>query len=340
MTLPEFLAPFRAGTNQDRVLAVMYFYERYEDKTAVTVAEIRSGLRRARVRRAGRINVADVLAKSGPYLDTGGTRGREKLWSLTETGRQLIRGKLDLPAADVEVEHDVGALEQVVQKISNPEIKDYLEEAVKCLQVGALRACVVFVWSGAIRTIQERILSAGGTGVTAALQKHDPKCRSVTTIDDFAYVKDDTTLLAARDLGVLDKNQKDTLKEALGLRNRSGHPGKYRPGVKKVSSYIEDVVSIVFWLAKAVLIINRSASPSSTASRRKCIECRSCRCSFNRIRASARVGMARVEAHLSCRRHTGHTACVQPARVVLNPTSRGSRAVRARRSWRCLALNI
>jgi hypothetical protein len=53
-------------------------------------------------------------------------------------------------------------------------------------------------------------------------------------------------LLAAKDLGQLDKNQKDTLEEALDLRNRCGHPGKYKPGVKKVSSYIEDIVSIVF----------------------------------------------------------------------------------------------
>lgn len=127
-----------------------------------------------------------------------------------------------------------------------PKIKDYLDEGVKCLRVGALRACVVFVWSGVIRTMQERILALGAARVTAALQKHDPKCRPVSTIDDFAHVKDHLTLLAAKDLGVLDKNQKDTLKEALDLRNRSGHPGNYRPGVKKVSSYIEDVVSIVF----------------------------------------------------------------------------------------------
>jgi len=68
----------------------------------------------------------------------------------------------------------------------------------------------------------------------------------VKTVDDFVHVKDSTTLLAAKDLGILDKNQKDTLTEALNLRNRCGHPGKYRPGVKKVSAFVEDVTSIVF----------------------------------------------------------------------------------------------
>jgi hypothetical protein len=53
-------------------------------------------------------------------------------------------------------------------------------------------------------------------------------------------------LLAAKELGILDKPQKDTLEEALNLRNRCGHPGKYRPGIKKASSFIEDTISIVF----------------------------------------------------------------------------------------------
>jgi len=79
-----------------------------------------------------------------------------------------------------------------------------------------------------------------------ALHKHDPKARPVHQLDDFAYIKDALALLAARDLGLLDKNQKDTLEDALGLRNRCGHPSKYKPGVKKVSSYIEDIVSVVF----------------------------------------------------------------------------------------------
>ena len=68
----------------------------------------------------------------------------------------------------------------------------------------------------------------------------------IKNLDGFSYIKDRITLLAAQSLGVLDKNQKDTLIEALDLRNRCGHPGKYRPGVKKVSAFVEDITSIVF----------------------------------------------------------------------------------------------
>ena len=51
---------------------------------------------------------------------------------------------------------------------------------------------------------------------------------------------------ALPDLGVVDKAQKDTLVDALNLRNRCGHPTKVKPGVNKAKSFIEDVVGIVF----------------------------------------------------------------------------------------------
>lgn len=246
MRLVEFLAPLSKGKHQDRVLAVLYFRERYDQVTSLTVDEIRQALKSARVRGWSKVNVADVLSKSGPLADPSGVQGRKRLWSLTDSGREHVRKLLGLPSADVEIEHDVGTLENVVAAISDEEVRRYLEEALTCLRVGALRACVVFVWSAAIRTIHAEMLSNGSKACNAALQKHDPKARTVSRTEDFAYVKDATTLLAAQELGVLDKNEKDTLVEALNLRNRSGHPGKYRPGPKKVSAFVEDVASIVF----------------------------------------------------------------------------------------------
>ncbi len=125
-------------------------------------------------------------------------------------------------------------------------MREYLDEALKCLRVGALRPCVVSVWVAAARTIQNAMMSKGAPAVTSAVQKHDPKARQIKTVDDFAYVKEAVQLLAALDLGVLDKSQKDALVDALNLRNKCGHPSKYKPGVKKVSAFMEDVISIVF----------------------------------------------------------------------------------------------
>jgi hypothetical protein len=145
-----------------------------------------------------------------------------------------------------EVQADVTTLTRLLSKVSDEQVRSYIEEAVTCLRHGALRAAVVFVWSGAIRTLQDAALGKGQRALNAALQKQDPRMRTVTTVEDFGWVKDRTLLDALTDLSVLDKGQKTMLVGALDLRNSCGHPTKYRPGVKKVSAYIEDVVSVVF----------------------------------------------------------------------------------------------
>lgn len=149
-----------------------------------------------------------------------------------------------LPHAEPEVEHDIASLSALVAKVRDPEVRSYIEEALTCLQVGALRSAVVFLWTGAIRTLQEEALLKAN--LNAVLLKYDSKTRNVGKVDDFAYIKDAILLLALFDLGIVDKGERDTLQEALNLRNRCGHPTKYRPGVKKVSSFVEDLISVVF----------------------------------------------------------------------------------------------
>jgi len=246
MTLVEFVAPLSKAARSDLVLAVLYYKHRYDGQDALTVEQVRQGLHAARIANWSKINVADVLAKSGHYVDSPGTQGNKRLWKMTSSGDQYVRELLKLPATEPEVEHDVGSLSAVAAKLKDADVKDYVDEAIKCLQVGALRASVVFLWTGAVRTLQNELLTFGVTKLNAALQRHDPKCRLVTKIDDFDHVKDKYTLLAARDLALLDKGEKDTLEEALNLRNRCGHPTKYKPGPKKVSSFIEDIISVIF----------------------------------------------------------------------------------------------
>lgn len=246
MTLVEFLAPLKKGKHADRVLAVLYYCERYEQRASMTAEQIRKRLSDARAPGAGKVNVPDVLTKSGELADTDGVEGGRRLWMLTETGREHVRLLLGLPASEPEIEHDVATLITLVATVADDDIRGYLEEALKCLRVGALRACVVFVWAAAIRAIQTEMMTKGSSAINAAIQKHDPSARSIGKIDDFAYFKEKVQLLGAMGLGLLDKSEKDTLEEALDLRNRCGHPSKYRPGVKKVSAFVEDVVSILF----------------------------------------------------------------------------------------------
>jgi len=246
MTLVEFLAPLSKGANRLKVMAVLYFKQRYEGTESLTVDQIRTAFKQARVPGAPKLNIADILAKSGHFVDSPGVLGLKRLWRLTPTGEKEVRTALQLPDSQPEIEHDVATLQHLVPKIADIEAREFVEEGIKCLQVGALRACVVFLWSGAMQVLHERAWSVGAPEVNAAVQKHDPKSPKLHRADDFAYVKDRVALLALEELGMVDKGQRATLDEALGLRNRSGHPTKYRPGVKKVSGFIEDLVGIVF----------------------------------------------------------------------------------------------
>lgn len=241
MTLIEFIAPIKDGSQSDKVLATLLHASIYEGLNQLSVSQIRDRLKTARVPRYAKINISDVLARSGHFVQSHGNGD----WALTEkSGIPHVQKLLGLPKVDVE--EDVTTLMLIAANISNTEIRNYVEEAITCLKVNARRASVVFIWTGAIRIIHNKMLAYGKNPLNAALKKHDPNARNVTQIDHFAYIKDKTTLIAAQELGLFDKTQKDTLVEALDLRNRCGHPGKYSPGEKKVSSFIEDLVSIVF----------------------------------------------------------------------------------------------
>lgn len=246
MTLVEFLAPLAKSKSRDKCLAVLYYAHRYAGQDVLTVEEVRAELKRARVSGWSKMNVADVLSKAGHLVDAPAVKGSRRAWKLTDAGKDHVRSLLGLPTAEVELEHDVGTLVVVAATLVDEHVRAYVEEALKCLQVGALRACVVFLWTGAIRLLQEGALAKGSAAVQAAVTTHDPKARKVQRIDDFAYIKDSVTLKALYDLGVIDKGQRSTLEEALNLRNRCGHPTKYRPGIKKVSSFIEDLLGIAF----------------------------------------------------------------------------------------------
>ncbi len=231
---------------RDLVLAAMYYLERYSGHDSVTTSTLKTAFTSARHSQGKKIQHAAVLCQAAPYVQTMGKDGRELLWTLTETGREHVRKLLNLPAAEPEVEHEVGTLQALAAGIADARARGYVEEAVKCLQVGALRASVVFLWIGAVATLRDRVWDHGTPAIDAALRKGNPKARDFRKKDDFAYVKDSDLLQVAHDLSVLDKTQKGVLDQSLGLRNSCGHPTKYTPQIKRVSAFVEDVIGIVW----------------------------------------------------------------------------------------------
>lgn len=224
----------------------MYFHEQIENGEPVTVEALRALIKRARIPKAGKFNLSDTLAKSAPYVETVGKQGFRFIWRLTSSGQDHVRTLLGLPSKDIEIENDVSSLSRLVASISDADIADYLGEAIRCLQVSALRATVVFLWAGAVKKLRDDAFGCGSRNVTGAVTKFDPKVKPIKKVDDLVLVKESVLLLALQELGIVDKNQRTVLEDCLDLRNKCGHPGKYKVGQKKVSSFVEDLVGIVF----------------------------------------------------------------------------------------------
>ncbi len=247
MTLVEFVQSIRKAPQRVQVLAVMYWFEHYRGREALTASEIKAGLAQARLPTAKTVNVAAVLVKSGAAVDSASNNERgHKLWQLTETGKREVRSRLGLPEEQPQVAHSTGDLQRTAAKITDEVIKAYVDEAILCLSVGALRAAIVFMWVAAARELQTRVWAHGGPAVTATLHKHNPKAKAVAKFDDFAEVKEVALLQIAQDLGELDKSQKQMLDQCLTTRNQCGHPNKYSPGIAKAKAHIEDITSILF----------------------------------------------------------------------------------------------
>lgn len=246
MTLVEFVATVKSAKRESQVLSVLYWFERYGSKPQMTAAEVKTGLIQSRVKDAKGVNVPNVLSRAGANVDViGNAPGGAKLWSLTETGRKSIRRLHGLPEGEPELEHGVGELEKVAAKIKNADAKKFVDEAIRCLSVNALRAAIVFVWVGAIADVKARVWSSGPQAVTAAFQKYNPKAQ-LNNEGDLLKFQEVDILKVAQDLGVIDKAQHKILGHALDLRNQCGHPNTYWPSVSKAKAHIEDIAGILW----------------------------------------------------------------------------------------------
>lgn len=141
---------------------------------------------------------------------------------------------------------DVCSLRRRVLSLPDQNEKDYLLEGIKCVEFGALRAGIVFIWAAGVRNLQNRCYSHSSHTLNAIVSRRDPKARTIKKVEDFSCIREGILLEVAHDLGVIDGNQKSMLNDCLNLRNKSGHPGSYTPRTHKAAAFIEDMITLIF----------------------------------------------------------------------------------------------
>lgn len=125
--------------------------------------------------------------------------------------------------------------------------REYLGEALSCYEGRQYRAAVLMVWAATIQhlyMVAER--HAGGIqaieSANLARFGNSRAYRRIRRIDDFLYLREGSFIQLAEDAGMFNRNARKMLGERLDLRNRCGHPTRYRPGREEVVIFIESLL--------------------------------------------------------------------------------------------------
>lgn len=185
-------------------------------------------------------NVSDYLSKARS-LAIRTPRG----WELTGAGKAhiaAVAGPL-LPSVTALV---VSGLRKQLPSISNPDTKNFVAEAIGCLEAKLYRAAIVTSWVGAVAVLYDAVVAAHLTAFNAEALRRDPKWRSAKIADDLTRMKEYDFLQVASAIGVIGKNVKDELEVCLKLRNGCGHPNSLVVGEHKASAHVETLIQNVF----------------------------------------------------------------------------------------------
>lgn len=138
-------------SRQDKVLLILEFKNGLPTKST----DISSTGHSHGLRQILSWNLPDVLAKIN---DKSYITKLPDGWILTSSGRDHLQTKfkLDDPASTKETAFN---LRSHLDKISNVDTREFVEESIGCLEVGLLRSAVVMSWVGAMSLLYDYVIS-------------------------------------------------------------------------------------------------------------------------------------------------------------------------------------
>jgi hypothetical protein len=174
--------------------------------------------------------------------------GENGNWRLTEKGREELYAKgLAAPKKSVvvRVRDD---LREILVSIPDSQTRAFVEEAILCLEAGALRSAIIMSWAGCIAVLYGHVLKNPDLleKFNHEAQKRKPKWKLAHDLDGLSEMKESEFIEILDSLGVIPKNDKKRMLSALDDRNRSAHPNSSKIGENQVAGHIEYLVLHVF----------------------------------------------------------------------------------------------
>lgn len=205
-----------------------------------TISAVRDALTSAGLHGALKWNFSRALreAKSKVVCAKG-------LWALTPSGRDWAAGsgllRQSLPTEKVQ-----SALRTLLAKISDPDTREFVEEAIVCLEHSLRRSAIVMSWLAAVHGLKVFVFNNRRSEFDAEAKRVDSNWRAVKSLDDYGRMKESEFLDRLSAISAIGKNVKGELVECLNRRNSCGHPNSFRLGDATVAHHIEILILNVF----------------------------------------------------------------------------------------------
>jgi hypothetical protein len=166
-------------------------------------------------------------------------------WEITRDGREYLStlGIVQVAHGVAQVATDLRAF---LDKITNAEVRSFVEEAICCYESQLFISAIVMSWLAAIAVLHRHVLAAHLPAFNAEASRVDARWRAAVTTDDLGRMKESDFLDRLAAISVLGRNTKAQLVQALNLRNTCGHPSSHKVSANTAAAHIEMLLLNVF----------------------------------------------------------------------------------------------
>lgn len=225
----------RDWTNTDKCLLVLATFDH-----SVPLSDIRARLLDGGVRKASGWNVSGLLGAK-PQFAVNTSQG----WEITDAGKMHLvnLGVQTASPAAAQVATDLRAL---LTKITDSDTKRFVDEAIKCFELGLHRSAVVMSWLAAVHVLKNEVLKNYLVEFNREASRVNQRWKDAKSLDDIGEMKEADFLEQLRRISLVGKNVKEELLVCLRMRNSCGHPNSHKIGPNTVARHIEQLLLNVF----------------------------------------------------------------------------------------------
>jgi hypothetical protein len=233
----KHLAYDEGRSRSERLLILLATADEPMSVGAIMQTALRCGLRVV-----SKWNVSDILRKSNGYAILTGDG-----WELTQRGHQVVDVLANAGLQRQAIKRTVADVRQHVGRISSPDAKDFVEEAINCFESGQFRAAVVFSWVGAVSVMYAYVVRDVLQAFNAEARRRDVRWKDARNTDELGRMKEHDFLDVLEAIGSIGKNVKQALQnQCLTLRNACGHPNSLRISENNVAAHLDMLVLNVY----------------------------------------------------------------------------------------------